>query len=247
MVYRPVILLAAVCVLHAQSGPQPPCGTAPFPPYPEKPGTPVVKVWERSDWTPTACTGWSPLSSATLVVTAARFPHPGGIDGLLGRLGAVSRMTGLLYWSTSRQKWERLILDAYALTGPEGERRKDFAPAEMAAGRTLSMHQEDNLLGKAAYDTRIVSRTDDRLVFATRNASTISLLGLSLFQPDEIQSICFLDRESKVVWRYYNVTRMPKQAGLLTMGHDASLVNRAVALYRFLAGIPADQEPPAAR
>jgi hypothetical protein len=62
-----------------------------------------------------------------------------------------------------------------------------------------------------------------------------------------MQSICFLDRESKDVWRYYNLTRMPKQASVLTMGHDASFINRAVALYRYLAGIPADQEPPAAR
>jgi hypothetical protein len=181
------------------------------------------------------------------VVTAARFPHSGGSETLLGRLGAVSHMTGLLYWSTSRQKWEPLILSAYALTGLEGERRKDFAPPEMAAGRTLSMLQEDNLLGKAAYQTRIVSVAEDRIVFTTRNAGGISMLGLTLFQPDEIQSICFLDRESKGVWRYYNLTRMPKQASVLTMGHSASLVNRAVALYRYLAGIPADQGPPAAR
>jgi hypothetical protein len=92
-----------------------------------------------------------------------------------------------------------------------------------------------------------VSVAENRIVFATRNAAAISMLGLTLFQPDEIQSICFLDRESKGIWRYYNLTRMPKQASVLTMGHNASLVNRAVAVYRYLAGIPADQEPPAAR
>ena len=137
-----------------------------------------------------------------------------------------------------------LIIEAYALTGVEGERRKDFALDEIAAGRSLDVLQEDNLLGKATYEMRVASAAADRLVFATENKTTIRYFGLPLFQPGEIQSICFLDRESKDVWRYYNLARMAKQASILTMGQDASLINRAVAFYRYLAGIPADQEPP---
>jgi hypothetical protein len=34
---------------------------------------------------------------------------------------------------------------------------------------------------------------------------------------------------------------------MITGGHEASYVNRAVALYRHLARIPTDREPPAAR
>jgi hypothetical protein len=84
-------------------------------------------------------------------------------------------------------------------------------------------------------------------VLSTRNASAIRYFGLPLFQPGEIQSICFLDREPKDVWRYYTLTRMAKQASIVTMGQTASLVNRAVAMFRYLAAIPADREPPAAR
>jgi hypothetical protein len=40
--------------------------------------------------------------------------------------------------------------------------------------------------------------------------------------------------------------RTGRNANPLTAGHDASYVNRAVAFYRFLAGIPTDREPPAA-
>lgn len=240
------LALVARFALAAQPNPQPPCGNPALPQYPRQEGTPVVQVWDKSDWTPPACVGWSASPSAVLVAVAARFHYPDGAIGLRRRIGAVSEMTGLLYWSATNQKWQPLIIEAYALTGPGGERRKDFAPDEVAAGRTLAVHQEDNLLGKATYEVRIVTASADRLVFATGNRSPIRYFGLTLFQPGEIQSISFLDREAKDVWRYYAISRMAKQAGVLTMGHDASLINRAVAFYRCLAGIPADQEPPAA-
>jgi len=39
--------------------------------------------------------------------------------------------------------------------------------------------------------------------------------------------------------------RTGKNASLLTAGYEASSINRAVAFYRYLAGIPTDKEPPA--
>jgi hypothetical protein len=63
----------------------------------------------------------------------------------------------------------------------------------------------------------------------------------------ELQAIYFLDRESSDIWRYYSIARTGKNANGLATGHDASTVNRAVAFFRYLAGIPTDQEPPAAR
>jgi hypothetical protein len=232
----------------AEPGLQPPCGGAVFPPFPEAAGTPVVKVWNQSDWTPPACVGWTVAPSATLVVTVARFRHTSGVAGLRHRVGAVSEMAGMLYWSTSSHRWQPLIVDAYALSGPSGDsRRQDFAPDEIAEGKILYAHQEDNLLGKAVYRMRIVSASDSHLVVATENSSAIGYLGFTLFGAGELQSICFLERESDRVWRYYSITRMGKQVSLLTSGHDASLINRAVASYRFIAGIPTDQEPPAAR
>ena len=68
-----------------------------------------------------------------------------------------------------------------------------------------------------------------------------------LFHPGEMQSIYYLDRESEDVWRYYGMARTGKNASSLTIGHEASWINRSVAFYRHVAGIPTDQEPPAAR
>jgi hypothetical protein len=226
---------------------QPPCGTAPSPPYPEVGAPPAVQVWKQSNWKPPACTGWPPADSATLVAAAARFRGGVGAEGLRRRIGAISGMKGLLYWSTTEKRWQSLIVDASALAGPDADRRPDFAPEEIAANRSLWAEEEDNLLGKAVYRIRILEARDDRLVFATENHTALRFLGIPLFPPGELRTICFLDRESKGVWRYYSLARMGQQVSLLVSGHEASLVNRAVASYRFLAGIPANQEPPAAR
>jgi hypothetical protein len=70
---------------------------------------------------------------------------------------------------------------------------------------------------------------------------------IPVLHPGEMQSIYFLDRESDDVWRYYSIVRTGKNANGLIAGNEASSVNRAVAFYRYLAGIPTDQEPPAER
>jgi hypothetical protein len=41
------------------------------------------------------------------------------------------------------------------------------------------------------------------------------------------------------------ISRTGKNAILLTAEYEASSINRAVAFYRYLAGIPMDKEPPA--
>jgi len=73
----------------------------------------------------------------------------------------------------------------------------------------------------------------------------VRYLLMPIFRPGGMQSITFLDRESQDVWRYYSLTRTSKNASLLTAGYEASSINRAVAFYRYLAGIPTDKEPPA--
>jgi hypothetical protein len=94
---------------------------------------------------------------------------------------------------------------------------------------------------------RILKVSPDRLVVSTENVSTLRYLLIPLFQPGEIQSVYFLERESPDVWRYYSIARTGKNASSLTAGHEASSINRAVAYYRQMAGIPTDSEPPAAR
>jgi hypothetical protein len=243
-----------LCQAHgyAQLGPQPPCGRDPVPPYPGLDGSAIVKSWSKSDfgrdWSPPACTGWTAAGFTTLVTTVARFRHASEAEGLLRHIGAISALAGMRYWSTTHKQWQTLIVDAYALSGLQpGQRREDFTPDEMKEGKVLYFQQVDNLSGKAIYRMHIAEASADRLIFDVENVSTMRYLFITLFHPGELQSIYFLDRESENVWRYYSIVRTGKNANGLIAGNESSAVNRAVAFYRHLVGIPTDQEPPAAR
>lgn len=253
-----VLLLVFTAILqggasiYAGAGPQIPCESVTIPPYPDMDDPPDVQVWDSGDlghdWAPPACTGWTSSGFTEMVAVAGRFRSSSGVTGLLGRVGAISERAGIRYWSTTRKQWKRLILDACALSGPEaGDMcREDFTPGDMEEGRTLYFRQEDNLFGKAVYRMSIIHASPDRLVFETENAGPVRRLLVTLFPPGGVQSLHFLEREPQGIWRYYGIMRTGKSANPLTAGHEASYVNRAVAFYRFLAGIPTDREPPAA-
>lgn len=249
-----VVFAATLCgggSSRADDGPQPPCGNVPIPPYPGLENSPSVRAWDRAasgrNWIPPACTGWTDSGFTTLVVTVARFRHASGIEGFLRNIGAISRLAGMRYWSTTHKRWQTFIISAHAMSEAAGDRpREDFSPGEMAEGRSLYYQQEDNLSGKVNYRMRIRSASPDRLIFDTENTSTMRNLLLPMYRPGGMQTITFLDRESRDVWRYYSILRTSRDASRLTAGREASFINRAVAFYRHLAGIPTDKEPPAA-
>jgi hypothetical protein len=244
------VLLFGEATNQGDSGPVPPCGSTVMPPYSDINTAPTVKVWNRSDlpsnWIPPACTGWITPGFTTLVVTAARFHHGSGVESLLRRIGAISELAGVRYWSITHKRWQTLITDAYALSGPTGgQRRNDFSLDETTEDRFLYFQQTDNLSGKAICRLHLQSVSPDRLVFEIENISTMRYFLLPLFRPGEMQSIYFLERESPDIWRYYSIARTGANASRLTGGHAASSINRTIAFYRYLAAIPTDREPPA--
>ncbi|HLY60881.1 MAG TPA: DUF6675 family protein [Terriglobia bacterium] len=249
-----VMLAMVFCrtMVRAQTGPQPPCGMEPVPPYPGLNDSAIVKSWSKPDfgfdWRPPACTGWATVGFSTLVTTSARFRNASETEGLLRHIGAVSGLAGMRYWSTTHKQWQTLIVDAYALTGSQsGQRRADFTPDEMKEGAVLYYEQVDNRTGQEVYRMQIDEASTDRLIIDVRNVSTIRYLFVPLFPPGEVQSIYFLDRESEDVWRFYSIVRTGKNASRLVTGNESSAINRAVAFYRYMVGIPTGQEPPAAR
>jgi hypothetical protein len=248
----PALQSASSIGVEPQLGPQPPCGTEPSPSYPDLDDTATVKSWSESDlgsdWKPPACTGWAAVGFTRLVTISARFRHTSEAEGLLRHIGAISELAGMRYWSTTRKQWQTLISDAYPLTGLQpAQRRSDFTPDEMKQGTVLYFQQVDNLSGKAAYRMHIAEASAGRLVFDVENVSTMRYLFITILHPGEMQSIYFLERESDNVWRYYSIVRIGKHANRMIAGNESSAVNRAVAFYRYMVGIPADQEPPAAR
>jgi hypothetical protein len=224
----------------------------PIPPYPGLDDSATARFWSKADlgrdWKPPACTGWTAEGFSTLVTTVARFRSSSDAEGLLRHIGAISKLAGMRYWSTTHKQWQTLIPDAHALTGSQpGQLRQDFSPEEMKPGKALYFEQTDNLSGKAVYRMQVGEAASDRIVFEVENISTMRFHFIPLFHPGEVQSIYFLDREPENVWRYYSIVRTGKNANWLIPVNASSEMNRAVAFYRWLAGIPTDREPPAAR
>ncbi len=205
-----------------------------------------MKSWSKSglgpDWKPPACTGWAEVGFTTLVTIAARSPHTSEASGLFRQIGAISELAGMRYWPTTHKQWRTLIVDAYALTDLQsGRRRRDFTSDEMKEGKVLYFEQVDNLSGKAIYRMHIVEASARRLVFDVENVSTMRYFLIPILHPGDLQSMYLLDRESESVWRYYSIVRAGKNANGLIAGNESSSVNRAVAFYRHLVGIPTAQ------
>ncbi len=244
------------------AGPRPPCdGAAPFPAYAaagapaavgvwtaralDDPGLPNVRLWagQPADGRPPPpCSGWGDSPPFTLAL-AARIPDPGGTDAILRRLGAASGLAGLRYWAAARGRWEDLFDEApYAVADPESrERRPDHAPPELALGRDAYAYQDPaGPVGGAVYRTRVREAGPDRLVAESENATTARAGGLIPLRPGTIRLVHYFDRlPDGSGWGYYGLV------GLTTSPDTArTYVNRAAALFRHLAGLPPEREPP---
>ncbi len=247
-----LILLQPLASHAARQGPIPPCEDGVLPAY-AAPGAPLnVQVWFgehlEGKWSPPPCTDWASGSVTILVASAGRFHYDGGVEALLERIGAISRLTTIRYWSVTRGRWHQLIPEAFALsTADRKSRRADFSGEELRPGRTLYFWQEESSsAGSAIYQLRVLTREPDRLVVAMENTEPVRLALLTLFEPGEYRFLYFLERESPVLWRYYSLFRAVSGPSLFANQHEKSYINRAVAVYRHLAGIQTDRDPPPA-
>ena len=237
------ILPPTAKLVLAAEGPLPPCGTAPVPPFPGIAAPPHVRLWHSedlsADWQPPACTGWNDLAFDQLVGLAGRFRSPDDALGILARFGRISQLTRIRYWSVTRGACRDLIDVASALAGPDADqRRPDFSAAELEPGRTLYFFQDDNGPGDGAvYRLRVREVAPDRLIVETENVGAIRVLLVPLFKPGELRALYVLEREAREVWSFYSLSGTTAGAGPLAGGHEASYINRALALYGYVAGV----------
>jgi hypothetical protein len=254
---RVLLALWLCCVLplavRAAQGPSLDCASGLGEPAPnavgEEPGVKTLFAGEAlTEWQPPDCTGWQPRKSDVLVATAARFREPGGIDALARRLTRVSDFTGIRYWSVTRRIWRPLVTEAHALSDADPEhRRQDFAPQDLKTGASLHFWQaEATPAGELVYRVDVQERSATRLVFTLENASPASFMLMPLFEPGDYQTFVLIEQESDDIWRYYSLQRATTGVVLSTSSHRSSYVNRAAALFRYLAGRPTDAEPPLA-
>jgi hypothetical protein len=232
--------------------PQPPCTTPAIPAYSSP--APALAIWHGSEldqgkWRPPSCTGWPPNSASKLVVAVAgSFRFNGFTAQLVERAGAISTLRSVRYWSTTDKTWRPLANDASALTAPDrANRRADFAASELVKNATLYYWEDDSRSGEIVYRLNILENTSDRAVIAIENITPVRKFFVTLFKPGALQSTIFIQRLSAGLYGIYILSRTDEGMSVFADGHDQSFVNRAVALYRHLAGIRTDQEPPAAR
>ena len=254
------VLALAVATLFSLSPaaaalPVPPCGGETVPAYPAVGEPPAVQTWfgdgDGADWTPPGCTQWRASGFTTMIGMAARFRHVGGLEALLARIGGISDSLRIRYWSVTRERWRDLLDDAYALSSDDPDaRRPDFSADELVPGNVLHFFRDPNsLLGAAVFRMVVLERGADRAVLKVENSSPIRLFRVPVVVPGEQELVVFLERESENVWRFYSLTRTRTGAAIAWRARQRmpSFVNRAVAEYRHLAGIPTDDEPPAIR
>lgn len=243
----PAIALAIWVTLVATGaraqGPTPPCDTPAAPDYAALDLEPNVTVWSTpalgGAWTAPACIGWRDSGFQTLVAAAGRFTRAGGADALLARIGAISAMTGLRYWSPNDNRWLTLIRNAAALSGPDlAGSRADFVAPEMTPGHDLYLTESDNRSTSAViYRYRLRAASEDRIVLETENVSSVRYLFVTLFSPGELRSVYFFDRDGPLAWRFYSIGRTAAASSGLTAGREESYANRAIAMFNFFAGI----------
>lgn len=253
---RGLIAAALVAILaigavpaRAVAGPVPAClgpDVDPVPAYAAPGAPPNVGVWrdvslDFGGSCPEALNGPADL----VVALSGRFRHDGTIEDLAARVGAVSSLEGLPYWSVTDGEWRPLIslshaIDTPASTGP----RPDYTAAEVLSGRTLYMAQRDTRShGLTVYALQATAPAEGQLVVTITNQGPIRFLLATLFEPQALTSTAVFTRLRGDEWGYYGLMMAAENS---VSGREASFINRAAAFARHFTGQRPDAQPPLA-
>jgi len=242
-------LVPSCIAVAAETLPSPPCGAAAVPSFAPSGPLPELRFWPAealAGWQPPGCTGWAARADARVVAAAGTIR--GSEEDILGRIGALSHQTSIRYWSAARGDWRAMLDDATALAKPEARaRRADFAADEMTKGARLHLAYDDaEPIGAVVHQLDIRERMADRVVVATANTTAARLMGMTVAAPGDLEMAIFLDREVPGLWRYYALSRFTLRLPASMQPSDLDYLNRAAAMFRFVAGVPTDAMPPAA-
>ena len=246
-----VLMLVWPVAAWSAGGPVAPCGPGTTIPFPGYAAPPAAHTWRSGDlpagWVPAPCIGWATGRFTVLTALAGQFSLAGGTEALLLRFGAQSAWRGMTYWSATDGKWAVLIKDAAAVTGASRpQRRGDFTLAELKSGTDLYFLQQDNRSsGPVTYRMQIMAAEPGRLVVTISNVTAVSYSLFTLFDPGDLVSTYIFTRRSAAEWSYYSLSGVHESASVFG-NHEASYINRAAAIYRYLAGIPGNSDPPMA-
>ena len=189
----------------------------------------------------------NPGSAATWITVASIVQTSNSQNAFIERFGTISSLSTVRYWSTTEQKWRPLVLSASAITTANSTLpRADYSLAELVTGEDRYYSVTDSRSGSAVtYRLRLWENQPMGVVVESANVDAIRQWGITLYAPGGLHTLYFLKKQSPGVWAFYSITRLLPNS-LLAQGHEKSFINRAVALYRHIVGLPTDAEPPAA-
>lgn len=233
----------------------PPCSGKSAVQVPESGAGPLVQVWrqrELQEWQPMDCYGFGRLEVNMLAVTLGRFRAPGGVASIAERLAKVSALTTIWYYPDDDDGWQPLFTAAAALgeeplgISDRAGGRSDFDAGDLQAGRSIRYSlSENSLLRPAVYRLTIRERTADRLVYTIVNESELRALFMRVTDPGEMRQLYVLQRDGDDpagdVWRYSSFVEARTHLGAFLLP-PSSYRSRALAYYRYVAGIPTDLE-----
>ncbi len=233
--------------------PRPPCAGDPHPApggLDEPPRIAVLLPGDPgADWSVPACLGWPADGSAVTVAAAGRLRATDGVEGLLDRLRRLSAFEEIQYWSIRRAEWRPVYRKIEPVTDVTGrDRRADFGRDELIGGATLYFREQiESPLGPMVQRLRVLHRDANRLEIDIENASVGRVAVLTVIPQGSARTRLTLEREADDVWRYHSLTRIADLMPAPLAPPRGSWANRANAMFRWFAGIPTDQEPPAVR
>ena len=243
------LIACAQSQLGQPGQPIPPCGKEPVPAYARPDAPPNVRTLsgnELESWVPADCTAWPKATGGLLIALAGSFRFGGTSDELLARFGAVSGMRGAHYWSVTDKDWRILITEASALRTPDPEtRRSDFSARELETRKDAFFSQTDTRsTSEVVYRMRVRDQRPTRLVLETENVTSVRWFFVSIFEPQELKSLYFLERLAGGLWGYYQLVSANT---VYARGNEASFINRTAALFQHAIGIQPESVAPLAR
>jgi len=214
-----------------------PCGADPFPAYTAAGAIPQPQSWTDLAWRAPGCLGTWPTHFRFVIALAGHI-DAADRDSLLARVGTISKMRGIQYYSVTESAWRELIKDASALNDHDpSHRRADFTADDLASGKELFFLEEDNRSSQpVVYSMHVLASDANHVVMETRNVSAVKSFLVTLYPPGSLRTAYILTRLAANDWGLYVLCASTDDASSMITLAKASYVNRAQALFRFVAG-----------
>lgn len=245
--------LAAITGLGAWPGPAGAaeasmCGSAPPPAYPPHDKPALVRSWlrgGRQDGPRPDCSGLRSQDVELLVQLSARFASSQDASAMLARLGMVSALKGMAYWSYTDRKRQLLVRESFAVDQPGAIKpRPDFSAAELRSGAVLHFAQSDNRAAALVpYSLQLLSAGPERLVLRVENLVDLRYMGLKVMGAHDMQWLMALEPLANGLWGYRSLLGVCQLGWGGAEQHRLSNLARSVAMFDHLTGRQTDIEP----